>query len=363
MSRLMITLAAAFLPAALCACRQEEVPPPLPPLVQTVALGSVGTVKQRFTGVVRARIEANLGFRVAGKVLERLVDPGEHVRRGQPLMRLDPIDFTLASESAHAAVDAARALMLRTGADEERSRKLATAGWSSAQAYDQNKAAADAATAQMGVAEAQARQVANQVGYTELLSDVDGVVMDVLAEPGQVVVVGQAVIKLARDGAREAEVFLPEESRRWADARADASLYVDRDRVFPVQLRELSAIADPSTRTYRARYVLGGAGESAPLGSTVTVALASGLRGTEAVHDVPIGAVFDAGNGTSVWKLNQNSRTVTAWPVTVRWLREETAEVVTDLADDDRIVALGAHLLKEGQQVRVAAARVSSSDR
>jgi RND family efflux transporter MFP subunit len=273
-------------------------------------------------------------------------------------MRLDPTDFSLASNSTRAAAEAAHAQMVKTAADEERSRKLATAGWSSAQAYDQTKAAADAAAAQLAAAEAQAKQTANQLTYAELTADADGVVMDVPAEPGQVVAAGQPVIKLARDGAREAEIFLPEGSQRWADSQAEAILYVDRDRVFPARLRELSAIADPATRTFRARYVLGGAGEGASLGSTVTVELALDLRSRDATHDVPLGAIFDFGDGTSVWKLDPARNIVTAEPVTVVRLREERAEVVSGLAEGDQIVALGAHLLKDGQRVRVATTRL-----
>lgn len=361
----MIRLASLFstvaLAAVLTSCTQDDAAPVPPPLVQTFSIGPTSALKQRFTGVVRARTEANLGFRVAGKIFERLVDPGQRVHRGQPLMHLDPTDFSLAFNSAQAAAQAARAQMVKTGADEERTRKLTTAGWSSAQAYDQTKAAADAAAAQLEVAEAQAKQIANQVKYAELVADADGVVMEVPAEPGQVVSAGQPVVKLARDGAREAEVFLPEGSQRWADSQAEASLYVERDRSFPAHLRELSAIADPATRTYRARYVLGEAGETAPLGSTVTVELALDLRGRDATHDVPLGAIFDLGDGTSVWRLDRDRSTVAAVPVTVVRLREERAEVVSGLGEGDQIVSLGAHLLKDGQRVRVATTVVVGS--
>ena len=168
--------------------------------------------------MIRARTESNLGFRVGGKIFERLVDPGDHVRLGQPLMRLDRTDFTLALNAARASVEAARAQMIKAKADEERSRRLVGDGWTSKQTYDQNKAAADAAIAQFANAEAQASQIANQAGYSELQADADGVVMEVPTEPGQVVAAGQTVVKLARDGAREAEVFLPEGSRQLARA-------------------------------------------------------------------------------------------------------------------------------------------------
>ncbi|MBB2960933.1 efflux RND transporter periplasmic adaptor subunit [Methylobacterium sp. R2-1] len=328
---------------------------PEPPLVQTVEVApAVGGIA-RYTGVIRARTESNLGFRVGGKIFERLVDPGDHVRRGQPLMRLDRTDFTLALNAARASVEAARAQMIKARADEERSRKLVGEGWTSRQTYDQNKAAADAAIAQFASAEAQASQIANQAGYSELQADADGVVMEVPSEPGQVVAAGQTVVRLARDGAREAEIFLPEASRRLATGQASATLYAEGETTYPARLRELSATADPATRTYRARYILSGGGEDAPLGATVTLRLKPNEASRPASVSVPLGALFDAGAGSAVWRLDAATNTVDAQPVAVARLSEESAEVASGLRPGDRIVALGAHLLKAGQRVRQAA--------
>lgn len=345
---------------ALAACSPAETAvTPEPPLVQTVAVApGVGGVT-RYTGVVRARTESNLGFRVGGKILERLVDPGDRVTRGQPLMRLDRTDFTLALNAARASVEAARAQMIRARADEERSRKLVSDGWTSKQTYDQNRGAADAAIAQFNNAEAQASQIENQAGYSELRADADGVVMEVPSEPGQVVAAGQTVVKLARDGAREAEVFLPEASRRLARGEASATLYAEGEATYPARLRELSATADPATRTYRARYILSEAGEGAPLGATVTLRLKSTEAGHASGVSVPLGALFDPGSGSAVWRFDTATGTVTAQPVAIVRLSEESAEVATGLNPGDRIVSLGAHLLKAGQSVRLAPASMT----
>ncbi|GAB6843428.1 RND family efflux transporter MFP subunit [Methylorubrum rhodinum] len=340
---------------ALAGCTPGETAvAPDPPLVQTVEVAPAAAGIARYTGVVRARTESNLGFRVGGKIFERLVDPGDHVRRGQPLMRLDRTDFTLALNAARASVEAARAQMIKARADEERSRKLVGEGWTSRQTYDQNKAAADAAIAQFASAEAQASQIANQAGYSELQADADGVVMEVPSEPGQVVAAGQTVVRLARDGAREAEVFLPEASRRLATGIASATLYAEGEATYPARLRELSATADPATRTYRARYILSGGGEDAPLGATVTLRLKPAEAGRPASVAVPLGALFDAGSGSAVWRLDAATGTVEAQPVAIARLSEESAEVASGLSPGDRIVALGAHLLRAGQIVRQA---------
>ncbi|WP_093568233.1 efflux RND transporter periplasmic adaptor subunit [Methylobacterium sp. 174MFSha1.1] len=341
--------------SALAACSQAQTAvTPEPPLVQVAEVAPATGAIARYTGVIRARTESNLGFRVGGKIFERLVDPGQHVERGQALMRLDRTDFTLALNAARSSVEAARAQMIKAKADEERSRKLVGEGWTSRQTYDQNKAAADAAAAQFAAAEAQASQIENQAGYSELQADADGVVMEVPTEPGQVVAAGQTVVKLARDGAREAEVFLPEGSRQLAKGAASATLYAEGEATYPARLRELSATADPATRTYRARYILSGGGEAAPLGATVTLRLKPLDTGRSGSVDVPLGALFDNGHGSAVWKLDAATGTVVAQAVAVARLSEERAEVASGLRPGDRIVALGAHLLNPGQAVRQA---------
>ncbi|KQT79653.1 RND transporter [Methylobacterium sp. Leaf465] len=342
---------------ALGACSPTETAvSPEPPLVQVAEVVRGPGAVARYTGVIRARTESNLGFRVGGKIFERLVDPGDRVRRGQPLMRLDRTDFTLALEAARASAEAARAQMIKAKADEERSRRLVADGWTSRQTYDQNKGAADAAIAQLALAEAQASQTQNQAGYAELQADADGVVMEVPSEPGQVVAAGQTVVKLARDGAREAEVFLPEGSRRAAEGEASATLYAEGAATYPARLRELSATADPATRTYRARYILSGGGEAAPLGATVTLQLIDAAATRVPRVEVPLAALFDQGHGIAVWRYDAATETVRPQIVQVARLGEERAEIVDGLNPGDRIVALGAHLLTADQRVRPAPA-------
>ena len=334
----------------LSGCKGDEVAAVIrPPVVRTVTPVPSRGNGSRFTGVVHARYESALGFRVAGKIAERMVDPGVHVRAGQPLMRLDSTDFDLAVKAAHAAVETARATATQAAADESRRRTLVGQGWATQQAYEQSKASADADAAQLASALAQEKQTVDQAGYAVLRTDADGVVMEVPADPGQVIAAGQTVVRLARDGAREAVVDLPEGGPADATHEAAASLYTDPSTTFPATLRELSAMADPLTRTYRARYVLDGAGQAAPLGATVTLRLAA--TSGAPTFDVPTGALFDDGHGPAVWAVDAAASTVSSRPVHVIRIGDEDVTVEGDLTTLDRIVALGAHLLRAGQQI------------
>ena len=161
---------------------------------------------------------------------------------------------------------------------------------------------------------------------------------------------GQTVVKLAHSGPREAAVNLPETLRPALGSTAYATLYGSTMRV-PVRLRQLSGAADAQTRTFEARYVLEGAAANAPLGATVTVHL-SGDLGADTLQ-VPIASVLDQGKGSGIWLLNPSTSTVSFQPVQVRRLGEELATVSGNVHPGQQVVALGVHLLRDGQRVRV----------
>ncbi|MGY3360079.1 RND family efflux transporter MFP subunit [Bradyrhizobium sp. GM0.4] len=149
-------------------------------------------------------MQSSLGFRVPGKIVERLVNTGEQVKAGQPLMRIDETDLRLAVTAKRNAVAAARASVVQTEADEPRYAKLVSNGWASRQRYEQAKAALDTAEAQLASAEADARVAENEATYSILVADADGTVVETLGEPGQVVSAGQTVVRIAKAGPREA---------------------------------------------------------------------------------------------------------------------------------------------------------------
>lgn len=325
-----------------------------PPLVRIAEVRAAGGSERSFTGLVTAKVQSNLTFRVAGKVTARLVDAGQTVRAGQPLMRIDRTDYENAVVAQRGNVAAAKARLMQAAADAARYQALVASGAVSKSAYDQAKAAADSARALLEAADAQLRVAENQGQYSTLTADADGVVMETLAEPGQFVAAGQVVMRLAQAGPREAAVDLPEILRPAIGAKADASLY-GVDGRFPARLRQLSDTADAVTRTFEARYVLDGKAAAAPLGATVTVRISeaeapSGLA-------VPLGAIDDRGNGPGVWIVEGQDSVVSFRPVELRRIDSERAILGEGLHLGDRVVALGGHILHEGQKVRIAEQR------
>jgi RND family efflux transporter MFP subunit len=201
-------------------------------------------------------------------------------------------------------------------------------------------------------AEAQARVSNNSSEYAILLADADGVIVRTLSEPGQVVAAGQTVTQLAHDGPREALTNLPEGVRPDLGTTASARLY-GQDQIYQARLRQLSDAADPASRTFEARYVLEGEAASAPLGSTVTITLVTKpTSGTQSVL-VPVGAVYDCGSGPGVWIVNDKSE-VKFRRVEIASIGQEEVVVSHGVDAGERVVALGAHLLHEGQIVNLA---------
>jgi len=328
------------------------------PLVRVASVAHSVQAERSFTGIVAARVQSDLGFRVPGKILERLVDTGQSVELGQPLMRIDPTDLRLATRAHEEVVAAARARARQTAEDEARYRDLVSAGAVSASAYDKVKAAADAARAELNAAQAQADVARNETGYTVLLADADGVVVETLAEPGQVVGAGQVVVRVAHAGRREAVIELPETLRPAVGSAGHAALY-GNGLTGAAKLRQLSDAANPQTRTFEARYVLEGRLADAPLGSTIVIQIPDG-RFAPALQ-VPIGAIFDPGKGPGVWLVEGETPRVTWREVQLTGLSDDAASVVGNLKAGDRVVVLGAHLLHEGEHVRLTRSEAVSS--
>src|SRR5437899_1175342 len=201
-----------------CGQNQELDSRTQPELVRIVEIGSSSGADPAFTGVVSARVQSNFGFRVPGKITSRLVDTGQFVRAGQPLMTIDRTDYVHAITARAETVTAAKAKAVQAAADE-------------------------------------------------------------------------------------------------------------------------------------ARYVLDGAATNATLGATVTVHL-SGDGETDTLQ-VPVASIVDQGKGPGIWLLNASTSTVTFQPVQVRQLGEELAIISGNLHPGQQVVALGVHLLHDGQRVRV----------
>ena len=331
----------------------EDTPPPVRPvLAMTVASGNAADAAV-YSGEVRARHEADIGFRIPGKIIARLVDVGATVKQGQALARIDPSDSQSSAEASRAAVTAADTDHKLATAELERYRALADKGFVGKSVLDQRVAAADAARARLEQAQAQLALSRNQLGYTTLTASSNGVVTAVMAEAGQVVAAGQPVVRIARPEEREVLVSIPE--ARLAATRAARDIRIrllsDPGKTYPGRLRELSPNADPLTRTFAARISILGADAGVALGMTANVAIAG--SGGPAIQ-LPLAAVTQADGKATVWVVDQASMTVSPRAVTAGAFREDTVAVLTGLQAGETVVTAGVNKLVAGQKVRIS---------
>ncbi len=351
---------------ALAACKPsgqaEAPPPPDPPKPVQVAIFQPAPVQaaSQLTGTIRARREADLGFRAGGRIAERLVNLGDRVSPGQPLARLDPADLALSLRSAEADLAAARAQYTQAANDAQRSAILLAAGHVAAAFNDQRVAASRAAAERVTSAEAALSLARNRLSYTTLIAPNAGIVTALLAEAGQVVAEGTPVIRLANPDEREILVQAPEALLpRLREGGATAGFWSRPEAAIPVTLREVAGQAEPGLRTYPARFAIAQAQapEWAQLGMTATVTLPS-LGGIAA--RVPLSAVHDRGSGPMLWAVEGQDR-IRAVPARVIALAETTALVQADLPEGTRIVAIGPQLLAPDHRVRVVDTRLAGS--
>lgn len=356
-------LAGAVMAGSLVAACKTEVaapapppPPPQPVQVMVVRL-SQPAESWSYVGVVRPRFESDLGFRVGGKIVERLVDIGQHVESGQIIARLDATDLRLAVEAQEAELAAALSSREQAVAAEARYRTLLQQGHVARAALDQRVAAADEARGRVERVERSLAIARNQVAYAELRAEQGGVVSALPVEVGQVVAAGQLVARLARLEAIEAEVAIPEQMIDSVKAaRASAEVWSGTGERIGAALRELSPEADRVSRTYRARFALKAA-TPVELGRTVTVHLERGGAGR--VAQIPLAAVMSEGKGPSVWAVDPSGTRVRRVNVEIATLARDHAVVSDGLAAGDRIVTLGVHKLDEAMPVRIVEQRAA----
>jgi RND family efflux transporter MFP subunit len=342
----------AFLPLPLLAACKEEAPapPPVRPVLTMTVMPVTMEMFGPFASVVEARYQTQLGFQLSGRMVARDVYVGDVVRKGRRLAALDPTVTQFALNRAKADVADAKAQLVNAKGIEQRQRALAAGGNASQATLDNAVAGLATANARVDQTQAALRMAEDQMGYTELRANFDGVITAWTAEVGQYVTNGQAVVTVARPDVREAVV----------DIADDMMINVRPGMVFTVRLlvapnittkavvREIGPLADAATRSHRVRLTLQDAMDAFRIGTTITVAVE---RPVAPRLFVPSTAVVTKGDARFVWCLTTDGRRVTRRQVTVTAMAGDKLLIGTGLAPGDRVVTVGVNSLEEGQQV------------
>ena len=344
-----LAISAAF---ALAGCSSEArvAPAPRPAVVEqpkTAGLNGLET----YAGEVRARYESVLGFRIGGKVQQRLVDVGARVRRGDLIATLEPEDAQLAVTQARAGLAAAQADVALAQAELERHAALLEKNYISAALYDARKNQHEAAVARLSQAQAQLAVSQNQAGYTELRADQDGLITKLMAEAGQVVAAGTPIASLARDGEVEVLINVPE-SRVASFApgqKVVVEIWANDNERGNATVREVAPEADPQSRTYDVRVTID---DPAKVGLGMTARIYLVDAGARPALVLPLTALHEQAGKPAVFVLDPKTRQVRLTPIELGAYGEAGVTVLSGIDPQQWVVTAGVHKLLESQAVR-----------
>jgi membrane fusion protein, multidrug efflux system len=352
LAKIGLTLGLATL--VLAGCKEEKaVEQVIRPVKAIVAQEQAPERSRTFSGSVRARIDSPLGFRVAGKITERLVGIGDRIEVGQAIARLDETDLKLSEDSARSAVESARTRLDVARDALNRAKALLPNGYIPKATVDQRQLEFDAAKASLESAEAQARQAGNATGYAALASDKAGIVTAVQAEPGQVVAAGAPVVMLAEAGSIEVALNVPEQevTHLVAGQPVSLQLWANQDIRADGRIREIGGQADQGSRTYSVRVSVLNPPPAMRLGMTATATLA---LGSDAPHVViPVTALTQVEGRDAVFVADRTTQTVTPRFVETDGVGTDGIKLRGGLKAGDVVVTGGVQFLTDGMKVRL----------
>ena len=342
----------------LAACTQapEPVADVRPVRVMIAKPSDLGSLAA-FAGEIRARIESDQSFRIAGKLLERKAELGAQIKRGDVLARLDPQDANLNAAAANASVKQAESELEFAKAELDRTKDLFEKKFVSQGVLDQKVNGFKAAAARRDSVRAQAGVAGNQAGYATLVADADGVVTAVNAEPGQVVAAGQPVVRVARLGEKDAVINVAENQIAQVKAASTVllSTWANPEKKYTGRVRDIAAAADPQTRTYQVKVEVTNADEALRWGMSATVGFINGETGTAGNTKtivLPLTALAQNSDGKgSVWVVDADNK-VQARAVTIAKYGEQGVTISAGLNGGETVVTAGVHKLVAGQPVK-----------
>jgi RND family efflux transporter MFP subunit len=354
MSRPAIIFLSVIFPFMLSACegREEPTVEKIRPL-ESIVITPEPARSLQLAGVVQARIQTELGFRVLGRVVKRNVDIGDLVTKGQVMATIDPLALQLAVRSGQADLSNAKAQLTNAVLDESRQRQLTQTNSTSAATYENAQQVRESAQAAVAKAEASLAKAAEQLSYAELRAEFDGVVTGVSVEAGQVLAAGETAFTVARPDRRDVVVDVPEDDAGGLKpgSRFDIRLQLDPGIQTSGIVREIAPEADATTRTSRVKITLDSPPIAFRLGTIVT---ATATTDASPTISVPASALLRQGTRTSVWIVDPQAKTVSRRDVEIAAAtRDDMFFIRSGLKAGDRVAVAGVNRLKEGQEVRI----------
>lgn len=354
-------LGAVSLGVSACTKEKAEVKDVIRP-VKVVEIAKAGdTRKLDYSGSVKARTEMNLGFRVAGKITERLVDIGDKVKPGDVLARIDATDYQLAVRTAEANLAAAEKGVETADLANKRSQQLFGNNVAPKSQLEQAALTYNQAVSTRDAAVSSLDQAKNQVSYAELQATRPGIVTAISADTGSVVSAGAPVATVAVDGEKEVLIAVPEnniaEFKPGKDVKA--TFWSDAELSLDGKVREVSGSADAQSRTFSVRVSLPN-DPSVLLGMTATVE--ADVSSAATYVSIPLSALAQQQGKQIVWVVDRGAATVHARDIKVADFTGDGVHVTEGLESGDLVVAAGTQFMTENLKVKVPDQQAAQAD-
>jgi RND family efflux transporter MFP subunit len=296
-------------------------------------------------GRAKAAQEATLAFEVPGRLVERPVDVGDRVEAGQVLAQLDPRDY-------EARVVATRGAHKTAKVQYERAEALVKEEALAVSVRDDRRALLD-------VADGNLRQARKALADTRLVAPFAGTVSATYVENFQNVLAKQRVVRVVDTSRIEMEISVPESLIALAPLAYDITIEFDNypGRKIPGTISEIGEEASAVTRTYPVTVVMEPVEDmDIKPGMVGRLTARADLPPAEAGIEIPLAALFampdDPEKKSSVWIVDAAAGSVSRREIDVQQLTSRGARV-RGLEPGERIVTVGVHHLREGQQVRL----------
>lgn len=209
----------------------------------------------QLAGSIEGKTSATISAKLAGKIAAVLVQEGQHVQAGSPLIKLDSAELANAVRNAQAAVSKAQVNLNLATADYNRYAKLYAAGAVSQQQLDEAAAKVELARADLSSAVAGQSDAEQQYGYGVITAPVDGVVANVTATVGQVVAPGGALMMVEDISQVYAVVNIEQKDVGRVQVGQKATITVDAypDKAFDGMVDIINPEAGTGNRMFRVK--------------------------------------------------------------------------------------------------------------
>jgi RND family efflux transporter MFP subunit len=346
------------------ACSRDEplAEPEIRPVRAEMVTLSGSERSRTYSGTFRSGMESKLSFRVPGRVERLRATVGQAVGPGSLLARLDPRDYDLQVQEARASLTRALASKRNADAERDRVRELYENDNASLSQWDQARAVAESAAAQVESLQKRLELAQLQLEYTQLAAPVAGVIATVEVEVNENVQAGQPIVTLSSSTLTEVEVDLP--SSVITAIREGSEVVVECDALpgetLDAFVTEVGVAASGST-TFQVTVQLAAQDDRVRPGmaAEVTFRLAASETDTDRIL-VPVVAVGEDRDGRFVFLAQPTEKgraIVMRQPVSVGDLmtdgERDVIEVIEGLSEGDIIVTAGVRRLEDGRLVRL----------